>query len=212
MTDDGVAEQHILRHLPAANVVHNEVTTAVGGGPTHYDADVCAPAAQLPADDVAGLVVGRSAGDGHHPTLAPEKGHQVGHPPVIDVGVGAGQPPDGGVAIEVGPHILVYPLLQIDAQLAIGPDDHIRTHASPGGYIPHRIGDRKIRRIVEDLLLSKGKGGIGQADEKGLLSPGGQGCHQEQQGQDRPNAARGSGGKAPLYAERGVECFHRPGV
>ena len=78
---------------------------------------------------------------------------QVGHPSVIDVGVGFFQPPFFRVQAEVPLHILVDLLLQVDSGLAVSPDYNITADTDIIRHIAARIGDFPVAPVIDDPVL-----------------------------------------------------------
>ena len=119
--------------------------------------------AEVPAYDVAGQIVLGVRGDGLYRAVPGDEGHQVGHAPVVNVAVRLGEAPLLGVFGEPGLHVLMYFLLQVDAQLAVGADHHVRTHAAVGGHITIRIAYAEVRGVIPDMLFGQRERGIRQA-------------------------------------------------
>ena len=57
--NDPVAEQAVFQHLPSADVMDHQPPLPVHGSSPRYNADMRDATAQVPADDVARLVVVR---------------------------------------------------------------------------------------------------------------------------------------------------------
>ena len=73
-----------------------------------------------------------------------KKGHEVGHAPVIDVGMGRPESPTIGILIKMPFHVFVHLLLQVLAVAAQGPHHHIGTHSVVGRYIAFRVRDAAV--------------------------------------------------------------------
>ena len=66
----------------------------------------------------------------YYAPLSCEEHLQIGHPAMVDVGVGARQAPETfrRIAVEMRLHVLVHLLLQVDAKRTVGANDHIGAH------------------------------------------------------------------------------------
>ena len=163
-------------------VLPNAHRRSIGRPPVREDADVGGATAQVPAHDVAGPVVRGVPGQGQGLPMPAEEGHQVRHPPVVDVRVRSGKAPIGRVRAEVALHVLVDPLLQVDPQLPVGPHHHIGADPFAGRHIAVGVVEREVRGVVLDVLQGEREGGIGErAVEAGLPEEGSRGEKQEGQ-------------------------------
>ena len=109
-----------------------------------------------PRQDVAGLEGSVEIHAQGIALLPPETGalavpvdFQIGHPAVIDVGVGVIQPPVPRIGREGASHIFVHQTLQINApRVTGGANDNIRAHTDADRNVAVRIADRPISRII----------------------------------------------------------------
>lgn len=89
MANDFEFEQAIVEHLTCANVVRDEVSAAIIGLLVGDNADVCDATAQVPTNNFAGFVIIGHLRDGESGSFAGEEDHEIGHPAMIDVAIGA---------------------------------------------------------------------------------------------------------------------------
>ena len=133
---------------PAADVVHDERPDAVRGSAIDHQPDVRQVAGQHPRHHVARRVVGRVRRARPRRAAAPEERLQVRHAAMIDVRIGPRQAPRARIRGERGAHVLVDPLLQVDADGAIGTDDDVGADADVGRHVAHRIRDAAVGAVV----------------------------------------------------------------
>ena len=91
---------------------------------------------------------------------------------MIDVRVCMAHTPVFGILVEMGFHIQMHLLLQIDTELPIGTDHHIGTHALVCRHIAIRIGNLEVGRVVLDLLMGQRQGRVRQTSVKVRLRSG----------------------------------------
>ena len=172
VADDPIAEQAVLQHLSGPDVVDDEMAFAIAGGLFGHDSDMRDAASQVPAYNIPRMVVFGFVADGQNGALSFEKGHQIRHPPMIDVRVSMAHAPVFGILVEMGFHIQMHLLLQIDTELPIGTDHHIGTHALVRGHIAIRIGNLELGRVVLDLLMGQRQGRVRQTSVEFCLRSG----------------------------------------
>ena len=136
--------------MASADVVNHQKATCPRGFAIHDDADVRDVATQIPRNQITGSIVGGLCADGQDFAFACKERHQIGHAPVIYVGVRMRQKPAALIRIgrEVPQHVLVDLFLQIDTDGAVRANDFISAHTSFGRDIAVRIWDAPVSRIV----------------------------------------------------------------
>lgn len=153
MADDFVVEQDILFARACADIVDNQrgiTLFAVG-----YDADMRQPAArQPPGNDVASAVSVL-----HRPAVPCEINLQIRHAAVVDIRIGAFQPPAVRVGGKIRFHVLVNQLLQVYALLPQCANHYIGAHTFCYRHIAHRIIQRSIGGVVAHGLADLAAGG-----------------------------------------------------
>lgn len=169
MANDLEAEQTILQHLTVSDIVYNQMPFAIGSTLFGNNPDVGDSAAQVPANDVAGTIIGGFVGNGQRRAFPPEEGHQIGHPAMVDIRIRALQSPLLRIEAEICFHIKMYLFLQVDAEFPIGANDHVRAHAFVGRHIAIGIAYLKISGIILHLLMRQRQGGVGQTAVEILL-------------------------------------------
>ena len=64
MANDFEAEQAIFQHLTVPNIVYDQVSFAIGSALFGNNPDVGDSATQVPANDIAGTIIGGLVGNG----------------------------------------------------------------------------------------------------------------------------------------------------
>ena len=82
---------------------------------------------------------------------------------MVDVAVGSLALPDLGIEAEVGRHVLVHKLLQINPKFPVGANDDIGTHADVWWYITQRVGDATIATVIRNPGVRPVDGRLGLA-------------------------------------------------
>ncbi len=149
MACNPVVEQSVLLLGASADIVDDQ-RPAVFIPAIRDNEDVRQGVAHETDDDVAGQIVRRFPGDGHGPALPFEESHQIGHTAVVDVSVGAFQPPDFRVLAEIPLHIFMHSLLQVESIEAECSDDDVGAHAAAGGHVAHGVIELHVGWIVSD--------------------------------------------------------------
>ena len=159
MAGEGEGEEVVVFDRAAADVVDDE-GLAVAGEAVGDDHDVGAVAAEGAGDDVAGEVVGLLFGHGEGEAAALEKDAEVGDAAVVDVGVGLSQAPDFRVGGEVGAHVEVDELLEVEAGgVAEGADDDVGADAALAGDVAAGVFERDVGGVVAGGHADLGAGG-----------------------------------------------------
>ena len=128
-----------------------------------------APANPL-GEDVARAPARRIVGDRDRRLLPPPEGREVGNAAVVDIAVGATEPPILGIGAKIGAHVGVDQRLKVERQrIAKGADHDIGAHALDavdvavrkgqhriGGVIAQRDADLPARRRNEPLRMGRG--------------------------------------------------------
>lgn len=186
MAGEGEEEEAVFLGGAAANVVDDE-GGAVGGFFIGDDHDVGELTGDGAGDEVAGEVVGFLLGDGKGVALALEVGAEVGDAAVVDAAVGALEAPDFWVGGEVGFHVEMDELLEVEARFSERADGDVGTDASVVGDVAIGVGKGDVSGVVAGGDADAGAGG---GDD--LLSLG---CLGEDWGD-------GSGGRSGLLGLR----------
>ena len=196
MPDDPIAEQAVLQNLPGSYVVDHYMPQPVRGSSPGYNADMGDTTTQVPADDVARLVIVRLLRHGQDRPMPGEERHQIGNPPVVYVLVRPGEPPVLRVTAEVVLHVLVNFLLQIDPEFPVGPDHHIGADAPVRRHITVGIGYSEVGRVIANVLLGKDQCRVCQLQLEALLCTG-ERCPE----QNGPQEQSGSGHRSVGHAQ-----------
>ena len=177
---DLVGEEHILEPRAPADIVNHQ-RPALHLAITHEPYMRMAPG-QPPGHDVAGLIVARGAGDGQLLAVAGEEHGEIGHPSMIDVGIGLRQAPELRVRGKGALHVLMDEELQIDAAMPIGADDNVAAYAAIARHVATGKGEKPVARIVNEGDAYLGVRALEEAlDGRGrLLRVGWRGEHQEE--------------------------------
>jgi hypothetical protein len=100
--------------------------------------------------DIAGLKIPGCLPVWKSLPLPREENLQVGHAAMINMGIGARQPPTARIKAKVGAHVLVHELLEIHTKrLTISAYHDIGADSALGWHIPTGIGDADVSRIVD---------------------------------------------------------------
>lgn len=160
MPGDCIGEKHIFKLGSSPDIMDDEGAEAIGGAFVRYDADMGQGAdhLQVPGHEVAGFVIVRVLCDGEGLAVAGEEGLEVRDAAVVDVRIRPFQAPEFGVEAEMGLHVLVDLLLQVDAEGSVGADDDIGADAQFNGNVSTRIADLHIGRVIADRAPDLGLG------------------------------------------------------
>ncbi len=169
MPDNPEIEQAIGQHLTAADIVHHLVALSILRFFVHHNADMRNAAAEVPAHEVSGAVIRSGKAERKRFSVPLKKRHEVGYAAVVDVSVGTLHAPDFGIEAEMGDHVFVHELLEVDAQLAVSADHYVGTHATACWHVAVGVGHGVVGRVVDYLLVGEVEGGCGQAVGEGGL-------------------------------------------
>lgn len=159
--------------------------------------DMGAIAGDQAGDDVAGLEGGGLGGKREHPALAFEIGLQVGHATMVDIAVGALEPPALRVEAEVRPHVLVDESLEIErVRGAKGADHHVGADPGFRRHVASRIIELPVGGIVAGGLAHLGSRG---RDERRIGGESGDG-----ESAEGKNGGEGETGEAHAVDDSGV--------
>ena len=159
MADDLPAQQAVF--LPGAAGVVDDQGNAAGVGAVGDNPGMLLAVGVTPVDQVAVLPQGECFivhCNGQRPAEAFQELHLVLGAAVVDVGVGAGEPPQPGVQAKVIPHVLVDQLLQVVTGRPQGPDDHVGAHAPVRVHVPPGVTHGLVRGVITDSPFNLGAG------------------------------------------------------
>ncbi len=169
VANDFETEKAVLQHLAIPDIVYDQMPLAIGSALLGNNPDMGDSAPQVPANDVAGPIIGGLVGKGQCGAFPSEKGHQIGYPAMVDVRIRALQSPFLRIEAEICFHIKMHLFLQVDAEFPVGANDHVRAHAFVGRHVAIGIAYLKIGGIVLHLLMRQRQGGVGQTAVEILL-------------------------------------------
>ena len=87
MTDDLEGEEAVFQYLPRSDIMDDQVPFSIPCCLFGHNANVSDAATQVPAYNISRLIVFRLVCDFQGGAFSGEKGHQVGHPAVVNVRV-----------------------------------------------------------------------------------------------------------------------------
>ncbi len=149
---DWIPEQKVVHLRAFLEVVNDQWSLAVIGGPINDDADVWAAAGKLPRHQIAGLITPWVLRNGKNSTSTAEKSLKVPHSPVINIWIGFREPPALWIGREVRDHILMNQPLKIDSESTVAADHQIRANPDPAGNITSRVWDPHIASVVHNRV------------------------------------------------------------
>src|SRR6185369_13197369 len=129
-----------------SDVVHHHVLVAPASLLIDNDANVGYTSAQVPGNEVAGSIVSRPLRNRKRFSFTLKEDHEIGHPAVVDVGIGMIEPPAFLVWIsrEVQNDLFVDFLLQVNTHRTVGPNDLVGTNSRVCGDITVRVRNSNI--------------------------------------------------------------------
>lgn len=148
MSGDREGKQDIFLDRPGANIVDDQRRPRFRT-PLGNDADVGNSDRQAPCHQIARQISTGIGADGRDLPLSGEELGLIGNAAVVDARIGPGQLPKFRINRPMAPHILVYPLLQVDPELTVGPHDDIGAYPSVHRHVATRIGKRNVPAVIE---------------------------------------------------------------
>ena len=114
------------------------------------NADMIEVAWQFQSDQIARIERRRNP-VGESGTFAAQKNLQIADPPVVDVGVGACEPPAAGVVAKRGAHVGIHERLQVEPEgVAVGADDDVGADAALARDVTAGKGKLDIGRVLNE--------------------------------------------------------------
>ena len=178
MTGKGVGEEGVF--LPGApSDVMDDEGCSVGGPLVADDHDMGKMRGDGAGDEVSGFVVVRLLRDREAKSAALEKFFEVGDAAVVNILVGALEPPDFGISGKVRLHVPVDQNLQVEAVFAQGADHHIRANSAIFRDVAAGVFESHVGAIVGRGHADPVPGG--GDDGAGLVGEGGEREDEEKQ-------------------------------
>jgi hypothetical protein len=140
-----------LRTLP--DVVHYLVPFPIRTLAVGHNGDVGSIGRYDRGYEVSRFVIAGSARDRKRASSTGKKSLKIQDPAMVNVGIGLLLSPSLRIKIEIGPHVLVHQLLQIDSESTIGTHDDVCAHATISRNVPSGISDHNVGWIVSDPMV-----------------------------------------------------------